>query len=65
LDTSLEQMQHLSQKGRADLQAKLVSRQARREMFAQSGAAGAVHLSRTVFIVASLVGVLDFLSAIG
>jgi hypothetical protein len=65
LDTSLEQMQQLSQKGRVDKQAKLVSRQARREMFARSGAAGSARLSWSVLMVASLVGVLGFLSASG
>jgi hypothetical protein len=57
LDTSLEKMQQLSQKGRADKQAALISRKSRREMFERSDAASITQSSRSVLMMASVVGV--------
>jgi hypothetical protein len=53
IDTSLEQMQALSQRGRANKQQALISRNAREEMFKRGAAASVTPSSATLLMVSS------------
>ncbi|KAL6707447.1 hypothetical protein ACN47E_004017 [Coniothyrium glycines] len=58
LDTSLKEMQQLSQQGKVDHQATLALRRARKEMFRRSGATRSRRSESAVLVVSAMVAVM-------